>query len=226
MTHRLPPASWQMQPDLQPRKLPRQARSMATVDAILQATMEMLKKDAGGGANTTRVALRAGVSVGTLYQYFPHQNALRFAALQRHLDGLAVALEELCARHRGKALATLAHDFSTGWVDLKLARVADRLALQGHMAELDMGPARAAVFARTERALGELLLSAPDAGFADARPAAARLVGDLHAAAWPTLAHQHDPASLARLRREVAGMVREHLGVTGAGPASIEMRIA
>ncbi|SEO08489.1 transcriptional regulator, TetR family [Duganella sp. CF517] len=217
----------QDQADLLPRKLPRQARSRVTVDAILQATTEMLKRNDFGGAITTRVALRAGVSVGTLYQYFPHQEALRFAALQRHLDGLAAALEELCARHRRKPLATLARDFATGYVDLKLARVADRQALQHHMADLGMEREKSAVFARTELALGELLLSAPDAGFADPRQTATALLAEMHAAVWPALARAGEPARITGLRDDMVGLVGEYLGARRPpGRDSFEMRIA
>lgn len=213
----------QEQLGFQPRKVPRQARSVVTVDAILQATMEIMKKNDGCDASTTRIALRAGVSVGTLYQYFPHKNALRFATLQQHLEGLAAALEELCARNRRKTLATLSRDFAAGWVDLKIARVTDQLTLQGHMADLGMELAKVAVFDRTEQALGDLLLSAPDAGFSDARAIAAALLREMHAITWPTLLHSSDPAKLARLRHEMLGLVRHHLG---ARPASFEMRIA
>src|SRR6202161_4430708 len=71
---------------LQPRKSPVQARSAASVDAILDATLQILLKIGKERLTTTRVALRAGVSVGTLYQYFPNKSALLQAALRRHLQ--------------------------------------------------------------------------------------------------------------------------------------------
>src|ERR1700721_4846542 len=71
---------------LEPRKSPVQARSAASVDAILEATIQVLLSMGKERLTTTRVALRAGVSVGTLYQYFPNKRALLQAALRRHLD--------------------------------------------------------------------------------------------------------------------------------------------
>src|SRR6202042_2185808 len=71
---------------LEPRKSPVQARSTASVDALLEATIQVLLSVGKERLTTTRVALRAGVSVGTLYQYFPNKSALLQAALRRHMD--------------------------------------------------------------------------------------------------------------------------------------------
>ena len=59
-----------------PRKTPVQARSQATVDTILDAAARVLVRDGYGAFTTNRVAARAGVSVGSLYQYFPNKEAL------------------------------------------------------------------------------------------------------------------------------------------------------
>ncbi|ABE33346.1 bacterial regulatory s, tetR family protein [Paraburkholderia xenovorans LB400] len=66
---------------LNARKQPQQARSQATVDAIFDATIQVLLADGLQRLTTIRVAERAGVSVGTLYQYFPQKQALLFAVL-------------------------------------------------------------------------------------------------------------------------------------------------
>lgn len=73
------------------RKEPRQARSRATVDAIVQAGAHILSTHGWAGFNTNDVAGTAGVSIGSLYQYFPDKQALIEAIRQRHLsDVLAV----------------------------------------------------------------------------------------------------------------------------------------
>jgi AcrR family transcriptional regulator len=64
-----------------PRKLPSQERAASTVDAIVTAVERVLEKHGIKGLNTNRVAEIAGVSVGTLYQYFPNKESL-VAALQ------------------------------------------------------------------------------------------------------------------------------------------------
>ena len=78
---------------LEPRKTPVQARSAASVDAILEATVQVLLKVGKERLTTTRVAARAGVSVGTLYQYFPNKSALLQAALKRHMVEVGEAVE-------------------------------------------------------------------------------------------------------------------------------------
>jgi len=59
-----------------PRKSPRQERSRATVDAIIEASARIIEEEGLARLNTNRVARVAGVSVGSLYQYFPHKEAL------------------------------------------------------------------------------------------------------------------------------------------------------
>ena len=58
------------------------------MDAVLQATLQVLLRPALGSLTTTRVAKVAGVSVGTLYQYFPNREALLIAVLTRYLEGI------------------------------------------------------------------------------------------------------------------------------------------
>jgi AcrR family transcriptional regulator len=75
------------------RKEPRQARSQATVDAILTATAKVLVRDGYDRASTNRVAEAAGVSVGSLYQYFPTKEALVAALIDRHMNQMTALLE-------------------------------------------------------------------------------------------------------------------------------------
>ena len=79
-----------------PRKRPRQARSKATVDAILAATARVLVKHGYDDLTTNAVAEAAGVSIGSLYQYFPNKAALVGALIEKHVDDLtALCLAEL-----------------------------------------------------------------------------------------------------------------------------------
>jgi len=63
---------------LSPRKSPLQARSQHLVGAILQAAIRVLERDGAAAFTTVRVAAMAGVSVGSLYQYFPNKEAILF----------------------------------------------------------------------------------------------------------------------------------------------------
>jgi AcrR family transcriptional regulator len=73
-------------PSATPRKLPKQERSQATVEAILTATTHILTKEGYDQFNTNRVAELAGVSIGSLYQYFPNKEALLFALAEDHAN--------------------------------------------------------------------------------------------------------------------------------------------
>lgn len=74
-----------------PRRVPVQERSRATVEAILQATAQILVERGYRGTNTNDVAERAGVSIGTLYQYFSNKNELIDEVTQRQLDRFSAA---------------------------------------------------------------------------------------------------------------------------------------
>jgi AcrR family transcriptional regulator len=67
-----------------PRKSASQERSRLTVDALLEATARILVKDGYDRASTNRIAHVAGVSIGSLYQYFPSKEALVAAVIDRH----------------------------------------------------------------------------------------------------------------------------------------------
>jgi AcrR family transcriptional regulator len=71
-------------PLTKPRKNASQERSRATVDALLEATARILVKEGFDKASTNRIAEVAGVSVGSLYQYFPSKEALVAAVIERH----------------------------------------------------------------------------------------------------------------------------------------------
>ena len=90
---------------LEPRKSPVQARSAASVDAILDATIQVLLRVGMDRLTTTRVAARAGVSVGTLYQYFPNKQALLQAVSKRHMEGIAQVIERVCREQKGNSSA-------------------------------------------------------------------------------------------------------------------------
>jgi len=65
-------------PSITTRKQPKQARATELVAAILQAAAQVLAVEGAQRFTTTRVAEKAGVSVGSLYQYFPNKAALLF----------------------------------------------------------------------------------------------------------------------------------------------------
>jgi AcrR family transcriptional regulator len=76
-----------------PRKEPKQQRSKETVDVILAATARVLVKEGFDRASTNRIAEAAGVSIGSLYQYFPSKEALVAALVERHMERMSATLD-------------------------------------------------------------------------------------------------------------------------------------
>ncbi len=72
-------------PQTLPRKKAQQARSVATVEALLEATTRILVREGYDRASTNRIAEAAGTSVGSLYQYFPSKEALVAELIERHI---------------------------------------------------------------------------------------------------------------------------------------------
>jgi AcrR family transcriptional regulator len=84
------------------RKMPGQARSQETVNIILEAIARILESDGLRGFNTNAIAAKAGVSVGSLYQYFPNKDAIELALIGGYEEGLHNAVLEAVQAGRGR----------------------------------------------------------------------------------------------------------------------------
>jgi AcrR family transcriptional regulator len=81
-----------------PRKTATQQRSRLTVDALLEATARILLKEGYDRASTNKIAAEAGVSIGSLYQYFPSKEALVAAVIERHIGEMMQLVREALAK--------------------------------------------------------------------------------------------------------------------------------
>ena len=91
---------------LSPRKQPRQERSQATVEALLQAAADILVRQGAGRLTTNRIAERAGVNIASLYQYFPGKDAIVAELRRRHGAEQRAAVRSALIAHRGDDLKT------------------------------------------------------------------------------------------------------------------------
>ncbi|MDI3336978.1 TetR/AcrR family transcriptional regulator [Defluviimonas aestuarii] len=88
-----------------PRKVPVQTRSRATVEAILEATARILEAEGLEAVTTNRVAERAGVSIGSLYQYFPSRDAILAELVRRMRLSMSARLMKASAEAQDMPLA-------------------------------------------------------------------------------------------------------------------------
>ncbi|MFM0200618.1 TetR/AcrR family transcriptional regulator [Paraburkholderia fungorum] len=130
---------------------------MVTVDAIVEATIQVLLEEGYEGFTTARVAERAGVSVGTLYQYYPNKAALAVAVVDRCCEDFLITFKGALDELRRASL----DDCIRALVDV--AFVSHHLTPERHRCVLDLAP-RPGVADRTEvvrRAAANVRLKPP-----------------------------------------------------------------
>lgn len=147
---------------LEPRKSPIQARSTASVDAILEATIQVLLSAGKERLTTTKVASRAGVSVGTLYQYFPNKSALLQAAVKRHLDEVTEAVERVCREQKGNTLKRMATALITAFLEAKMRSAKTSVALYSVSSDVDAAKIVQQMGVRSNKAIVGMLATTSD----------------------------------------------------------------
>jgi AcrR family transcriptional regulator len=162
---------------LEPRKSPVQARSAASVDAILEATIQVLLGVGKERLTTTRVALRAGVSVGTLYQYFPNKSALLQAALKRHLAEITEAVELVCTQQEGGTLRQMVTALITTFLGAKIRDAKTSVALYSVSSDVDGARIARQMGTRFNKAIVRMLVSAREPLTTDPQTIASMLEG-------------------------------------------------
>lgn len=201
---------------LQPRKSPRQARSAVTVEAICTATIQVLLADGVGKLTTTRVAERAGVSVGTMYQYYPHKQALLFAVVERQLELITTAMLAAAKRLEGKDVATIAEGLAIAWLDAKTADVVASRAIYGIAAEFDLGEVMHRAMGQMMAVIQGLLASASDAHFGDPEAAAFMVTALLGGAVRVVMEAEASTGYLEGLRRELPRACQAYLALANS----------
>jgi AcrR family transcriptional regulator len=88
------------------RRQPQQRRAQLTVDAILDAMVRLLKRKGFSALTTNRIAEVAGVSIGSVYQYFPDKRAIFIALHQRHIEQIDRIIGATLIEHAGSPLDT------------------------------------------------------------------------------------------------------------------------
>ena len=196
---------------LEPRKTPVQARSTVTVEAINEATFQVLL--AVGGPErltTTRVAERAGVSVGTLYQYFPNKQSLLFSVLEKHLDRVVSAVELACRRNHGQQVSTMIESVVEAFVDAKMERLDISMALYATVGAQERSLTNK-VEKRARAAIASMLATAPNTKFADLPFTSLMLISAMGGATRAVLEAGASPRMVRLLRKQLVLLCRGFL---------------
>src|SRR5262245_1365993 len=86
------------------RRRPKQRRAQQTVEAVLDAVVKILKRDGVDAVTTNRIAEVAGVSIGSVYQYFPDKRAIFLALHDRHVEEIGRLVERTLVEHAASSL--------------------------------------------------------------------------------------------------------------------------
>ncbi len=207
----------------EPRKTPVQARSTVTVESISEATIQILLSHGTERFTTTRVAERAGVSVGTLYQYYPNKRSLIFAVLENHLDNVAASVEAACENARRKPLAEMIKEMVEAFVDAKMERADISVALYRVAAEVG-GPALIKrINQRLRKAVESMLETAADIHSSPDKFAVNIMLAAIGGAMRSLLESGPSPAAVRRSREQLVLLCQSYMAaVTREKPSFSE----
>ena len=205
-------------PQLDPRKRPVQARSAASVAAILEATIQVLLSVGKQRVTTTRVAARAGVSVGTLYQYFPNKSALLQAVLSRHLDEVAAAVQSVCLEQQGGTLEPMARALIDTFLEVKMRDVKTSVTLYSVSSDVDGAQIAQRAGAKSAKAIAAMLASASEPLAQSPAIVASVLLGVMTGVSRQLLESSSPEKQLSLLREELSFLVTAYLHASRKTP--------
>ena len=146
------------------RRRPKQQRALQTVAAILDAVVRVLKREGFGAITTNRIAEAAGVSIGSLYQYFPDKGAIFASLHERHIEQIDRLIAGVLVDHAASPLDDLIRALIEGMIDahtvdselfgLLQSQVPHRAGGARDFATRLHGAFRLAISARSERLKG------------------------------------------------------------------------
>jgi AcrR family transcriptional regulator len=200
----------------EPRKTPVQARSAVTVEAISEAAIQVLLSQGAGRLTTTRVADRAGVSVGTLYQYFPNKRSLLFAVLEHHLNNVAARVEAACESACHKPLAEMIREMVEAFVDAKMERADISVALYRVSADVGGPTLIKRISQRSQKAVEAMLRTAPDAQSPPDKSAIDIMLAAMAGAMRSLLEAEPNSATIRKSREQLVLLCQSYMAAAAA----------
>jgi AcrR family transcriptional regulator len=196
------------------------------VDAICEATIQVLLSVGKERLTTTKVAARAGVSVGTLYQYFPNKSSLLQAVLRKHMEDVTRAVEAACVRQKGAALEQMADALVTAFLAAKLKHVEASKAL--YYVSDDVGGAEIVrqLGVRSVKAIAEMLESSGSRFSEDVQVMAATVMAAMSGVSRRMLEASEVPETRDAMRDGLQVMVRAYVTACVVSSATNSARVA
>lgn len=194
-----------------PRKQPVQARSEATVEALFEASIQVLLAVGYRKFTTTRVAERAGVSVGSLYQYFPNRQALVTAVVERYLAGIRTTIEQHCRELSGCTLDPQVTGLVDAVVAAKWARIEISRALHEPLADIGGTQLVNAFAVKIAGSVAEVLRSCADVSFRDVERLALLIVISCNALLQAAITDESGALDREAVRAHMRAMVLGYL---------------
>jgi AcrR family transcriptional regulator len=196
------------------------------VDAICEATIQVLLSVGKERLTTTKVAARAGVSVGTLYQYFPNKSSLLQAVLRKHMEDVTRAIEIVCAEQRGVALEQMADVLVKAFLAAKLKHVEASKAL--YYVSDDVGGAEIVrqLGVRGVKAIGEMLESSGSRFSEDVQVMAATVMAAMSGVSRRMLEASEVPETRDAMRDGLQVMVQAYVTACVVSSATNSARVA
>ncbi|MFB7653354.1 MULTISPECIES: TetR/AcrR family transcriptional regulator [unclassified Streptomyces] len=196
---------------LSPRKQPRQVRAELTRERILDAAAHVFGEYGYAAGTTNRIAERARVSIGSLYQYYPNKDAILVELVTRHLDSGRAAVKGYRQQDPPDSLEGVLRFFVRAAVDNhlddpRLLRVMAEQAPRAPELLAKVETYEAERFAYTQ----ELLESHPEARVADTYTAARLVVTTVEMVVHKIVASP-DPVDLRRFEDELVAMLHRYL---------------
>ena len=200
----------------EPRKTPIQARSTVTVESIREATIQVLLSHGAERLTTTRVAERAGVSVGTLYQYYPNKQSLLFAVLEHHMNNVAAKVEAACESACHKPLAEMIKEMVEAFVDAKMERADISVALYRVSGDVG-GPALIKrISQRSRKAVGAMFQTALDVRFPPDKFVVDIMLSAMAGAMRSLLEAGPSPATVRKSREQLVLLCQSYMAAATA----------